>query len=97
MEYRQCKHRYSQQGVFQCARHVFMHLQSETYDKVHAICLDAIPRRFCSYLDFGFNLQEDPSVRLNCTHTFFSRPLGSVSECRGCEYQDPDPEGLERS
>ncbi len=95
MAYRLCKYRYSQMGVFQCEKHYYMHAMPDTYDKVYALCEAQVPQRFCSYIDFGFNLQEEPALRINCTHPYRSQPMESFKGCEGCQFPERHVGGLE--
>jgi len=93
MYYRNCKFRKSKLGVFQCEKHFFEHSYPEQYEELYSMCSEAIPDAFCSYIDFGFNL-EDKSIYINCTHPFISRPMENFEACKTCEYA-PMPENMQ--
>jgi hypothetical protein len=91
MSYRPCIYRQSQLGIFQCEKHFFQHAEPNQYDELYEFCLSCVPDRFCPHLDFGFNLEGEPKIYINCTHTYKARPLKSFSECEECDF--PDKQG----
>lgn len=93
MPYRPCVFRSSQLGIFQCERHFFQHSDPDQYDRLYQFCLEHVPDRFCPHIDFGFNYEEKPPrIYINCTHTYYARPLKSFAECAQCDF--PDKEGF---
>ncbi len=95
MSYRPCKYRNSQLGIFQCERHFYQHTSPEQYDELYHFCLKHIPDEFCPYLDFGFDMAQDPPrVYMNCTHTYYARPLRSIEDCESCPFPDKKGQSL---
>ena len=95
MPYRPCKYRHSQLGIFQCERHFYQHTLQEQYEDLYHFCLQHIPDKFCPYFDFGFDMSQDPPrVFINCTHTYFARPMQSVEDCKPCPFTDKEGESL---
>lgn len=93
MPYRPCVFRSSQLGIFQCEKHFFQHSTQDAYDELYNFCLEHVPDRFCPYIDFGFNMEENPpKIFINCTHTYYARPIKSFKECSQCDF--PDKEGF---
>ncbi|HPZ09522.1 MAG TPA: hypothetical protein PL110_15565 [Candidatus Eremiobacteraeota bacterium] len=92
--YRPCKFRKSKLGIFQCEKHCFDHSHPDHYEGLYSFCLNIIPENFCSYVDFGFNMEDEPTVFINCTHPFISRPMKDFEECKTCEYA-PQPEDMQ--
>lgn len=87
--YRPCKFRKSKLGIFQCEKHFFEHGHPDNYEEVYQFCSGVVPDYFCSYADFGFNMDGQPTVFINCTHPFISRPMKNFEECKTCEYAPP--------
>lgn len=86
--YRPCKFRKSKHGVFQCEKHMFEHTHPDHYNQVYEMCKVSIPDAFCSYADFGLNMEEN-TFYLNCTHPFISRSMQNFEPCKTCEYAPP--------
>jgi len=89
--YRPCKFRKSKLGVFQCEKHFFEHGHPDNYEDIYRFCSEIIPDHFCSYIDFGFNMEERVAY-INCTHPFISRPMKNFNDCKKCEYAPPQEE-----
>ena len=61
---------------------MFQHSFPEIYNELYEFCLVNVPDRFCSYVDFGFSLEDEhPRIFINCTHPYQSRPLESFRDC----------------
>jgi len=86
--YRPCKFRNSQMGIFQCGRHFFENTTQETYDELHSFCKNTVPDKFCSYIDFGFSMQDGVRIYINCTHPKKSHTMKSFNDCKDCDSKD---------
>ncbi|MCS7165009.1 MAG: hypothetical protein RMJ51_01845 [Candidatus Calescibacterium sp.] len=91
MPYRPCKYRHSQLGIFQCERHMYQHTTQEQYEELYHFCLKNVPDKFCPYIDFGFDMSQDPpKININCTHPYFGGPLKAIGDCPNCPFPEGD-------
>lgn len=92
--YRPCIFRKSNKGIFQCEKHFYAHYLPEAYDELYKICTETVPEYFCPHIDFGFNLQSENKIFINCTHTYKARCVKNFKECEPCDFPDKDGASL---